>query len=199
LGFIWSLVLGVWSFTKPPFRGNIEEANDLTIYPVMFELKLLSHEGIGAALDKAMRYRLLNEPGEAESICHDVLHIDPENQQALVILFLALTDRFGKGYAVGLTKAQEILPRLRDEYERLYYTGILFERRAKAQLSVGNPGSGFNAFELLHDAMAWYEKAEAIRPAGNDEALLRWNACARIIMRNKLEARGTEPHEQPLE
>jgi len=165
----------------------------------MFELKLLSHDGIPAALDKAMRYRLLNEPGEAESICHDVLHIDPENQQALVILFLALTDRFGKGYAVGLTKAQEILPRLRDDYERLYYTGILFERRAKAQLNLGNPGSGFNAFELLREAMGWYEKAEAIRPAGNDDALLRWNACARIIMRNKLEARGTDGNEQPLE
>ena len=51
----------------------------------MFELKPLSHEGIPAALEKAMRYRLLNEPGEAESICHDVLRIDPDNQQALVI------------------------------------------------------------------------------------------------------------------
>src|SRR5216683_3645591 len=101
----------------------------------MFELKPLSKDAIPAALDKAMRYRLLNEPGEAESICHDVLRIDPDNQQALVILLLALTDRFGKGYAVGITQAQEILRRLQNEYERAYYTGIFSERRAKAQLN----------------------------------------------------------------
>src|SRR5262245_61420216 len=107
----------------------------------MFELKPLSTDGIPAALEKAVRYRLLNEPGEAESICHDVLRIDPDNQQALVILLLALTDRFGKGYAVGVTQAQEFLPRLRDPYERAYYDGIIRERRAKALLQHGTPGS----------------------------------------------------------
>src|ERR1051326_267800 len=97
-----------------------------------FELKTLSTDSIPAALEKAMRYRLLNEPGEAESICHDVLACDPENQEALVILLLALTDRFGKNYRAGLIHAQEVLPRLRDPYERAYYAGIISERRAKA-------------------------------------------------------------------
>ena len=36
-----------------------------------------------AALEKALRYRLLNEPVEAESICRDVLEVDPDNQAAL--------------------------------------------------------------------------------------------------------------------
>jgi hypothetical protein len=165
----------------------------------MFDLKPLSHDAIPAALEKAVRYRLLNEPGEAESICHDVLRVDPGNQQALVILLLALTDRFGKGYAVGVTQAQDILPLLRDEYERTYYAGILCERRAKAQLQQGGPGSGFDAYELLTEAMAFYQKAEAIRPVGNDEALLRWNACARIIMRNKLGPRTEDRIDLPLE
>jgi hypothetical protein len=88
----------------------------------MFELKRLSKDAIPAALDKALRYRLLNEPAEAESICRDVLSIDPDNQQALVTLLLALTDRFDEGYAVGVAQAQEVLSRLRDEYERAYYT-----------------------------------------------------------------------------
>src|SRR5580693_5368802 len=100
----------------------------------MSELKPLSKEEIPAALEKAMRYRLLNEPGEAESICLDVLNADPENQQALVTLLLALTDRYGKGYAVGATKAREILGSLRDPYEHAYYAGIICERRAKTQL-----------------------------------------------------------------
>jgi hypothetical protein len=165
----------------------------------MFELKKLSPEAIPAALEKAMRYRLLNEPGEAESVCHDVLSIEPENQQALVTLLLALTDRFGKGYSVSFTQAQEVVPRLHDAYERAYYGGIIRERQGKAQLSHGHLGSGFEAYEFLREAMAYYEEAEAIRPDGNDDALLRWNACARIIMRNRLEPRPEENIELPLE
>jgi hypothetical protein len=165
----------------------------------MFDLKPLSNEAIPAALEKAMRYRLLNEPGEAESICHDVLCIDPDNQQALVILLLALTDRFGKGYAVGLVQAQEVLPRLRDPYERTYYAGIIFERRGKARLHQGSPGSRHEVYEFLREAMNWYEKAEAIRPPGNDDALLRWNACARIIMGNRLTPRTEEKVDLQLE
>src|SRR5712671_5107299 len=158
----------------------------------MFELKRLSEDAIPAALEKALRYRLLNEPGEAESICHDVLQIDPENQEALVTLLLALTDRFGKSYAVEATPAQELLPRLRDPYERAYYAGIICERRAKALLHRGSHGSGHAAYDCLREAMTWYEKAETIRAAGNDDTLLRWNACARIIMRNKLAPRTDE-------
>jgi len=165
----------------------------------VFELKPLSKEAIPAALDKAVRYRLLDEAGEAESICHDVLRIEPENQHALVILLLALTDRFGKGYAVGITQAQEVLPRLRDPYERAYYAGLVSERRAKAQLRQSGPGSGHAAYQLLREAMARYEKAEAIRPAGNDDALLRWNACARVLERLPRVESPQEEYEAPLE
>ena len=165
----------------------------------MFELKLLSKDAIPAALEKALRYRLLNDPAEAESICHDVLRIDPENQQALVILLLALTDRFGKGYSVGVTQAREVLSRLHEAYERAYYAGIICERRAKAQLSQGHPGSGHDAYELLREAMTWYEQAETLRPAKNDDALLHWNTCARLIMGNQLTPRTEEKVELSLE
>lgn len=163
------------------------------------DLKPLSREGVPAALEKALRYRLLNEPGEAESICLDVLAVDPDNQQALVTLLLAVTDRFEKTYAIGVTEAQEILPRLRDPYERAYYSGIIAERRAKAILHRDGPSARTRAFELLHDAMESYQNAETLRPAGNDDALLRWNACARIITRNKLTPHVEERTELPLE
>ena len=165
----------------------------------MFELKQLSADAVPAALEKALRYRLLNEPGTAESICHDVLSIEPENQQALGTLLLALTDRFGKGYAVGITQAREVLSHLHDPYERAYYAGIICERRAKAQLKQGHPGSGHDAYELLREAMTWYEKAEALRPAKNDDPLLRWNTCARLIMGNQLTPRPEEKVELSLE
>ncbi len=165
----------------------------------MFQLKPLSKDAIPAALEKAMRYRLLNEPAEAESICLDILRTDADNQQALVILTLAVTDRFTKGYAVGDTQAQEIVARLKNEYERAYYSGIISERRGKAYLQQHTGGAVYNAFEKLSEAMRWYEKAEAVRPAGNDDALLRWNTCARIIMQNKLTPRAEEAYEPSLE
>jgi hypothetical protein len=151
----------------------------------MFELKPLSKEAVPAALEKAKHYRLLNEPGAAESICMDVLAVEPENQEALVNIVLAMTDRFAKDYAIGDSRIQDYLSRLTDEYERAYYIGITYERRAKATLHKG----GLNAFELFLQAMEWFEKAEKVRPSGNDDAILRWNGCARIIMRNKLEPR----------
>ena len=165
----------------------------------MLELKRLSSEAIPEALEKAERYRLLNEPGEAESICLDVLKTDPENQQALITLLLAVSDRFGKGYGVGDAQAKEFLARVKGDYERAYYTGILAERRAKAKLAQGTPGSKFYAYESFRDAMRWFEKAEAVRPHGNDDALLRWNTCARIIMQNKLVPREEDRFEPPLE
>lgn len=146
----------------------------------MFELKPIVKEAIPRALEKAERYRLLNEPGEADSICRDVLRIDADNQKAIVMLFLSMTDRFEKG--VNVSQAQELLPRIRDEYERAYYSGILCERWAKAQIDHAFPGSGFIAYDWLREAMSWYEKAEANRPHGNDDAILRWNTCARIVM-----------------
>ena len=165
----------------------------------MFDLKPLSPAAIQSALEKAMRYRLLGEPGEAESICLDVLAVEPDNQKALVTLLLAITDRFGRGYAVSHTRVQEIIARLKDPYERLYYAGIASERNGKRQLQDGTPGSGPAAYELLHEAMELYEQAEKIRPADNDDALLRWNACARLIMGNHLEPRPAERYEPALE
>ena len=149
----------------------------------MFELKPLSREAVPAALEKAIRYRLLNEAGAAESICLDVLAVDPDNQEAIKTIVLAMSDRFGKGYAVGDSGINEYIARLSNEYERTYYSGIVQERRAKATLAKG----GLQAYELFRDAMDSFERAEAIRPPGDDASILRWNECARLIARNKLQ------------
>jgi hypothetical protein len=165
----------------------------------MYELKPLSKSALPAALEKAERYRLLNEAAEAESICRDVLHIESENQQALVVLLLALTDQFDRGLPGVVHQAREILSRLQGEYERAYYAGIVCERLAKARLREGGPGSGTFAFGSLHEAMSWYEKAETLRPPGNDDALLRWNTCVRIIQSRQLGPAAEGGVEPPLE
>ena len=164
----------------------------------MVELKPLSYEAIPRALEKAERYRLLNEPGQAESICLDVLEVDPDNQPALVALLLALTDQFDKGVAEFAKQAWDVVPRLHSEYERAYYAGIIGERRAKAHLVQGTLGCGALAHHWLREAMSLYEKAEAIRPPGNDDALLRWNTCARLMMRNPHLAPRPEERFEPL-
>src|SRR5713226_6540563 len=123
---------------------------------MQFELKPISAAGIAEALEKAERYRLLNEPSLAESICLDVLAIDPENQRALVMLLLARTDQFGHG--VAPPKAREVLTRLKSEFERHYYAGIVWERSAHAQLRKGSPNAVFTAYDGFRHAMECYEK-----------------------------------------
>jgi hypothetical protein len=150
-----------------------------------YQLKRISSESVPMALQKAERYRVINDPSSAESICLDVLQVDPENQEALVTLVLAITDQFGEGPVEAARRAQELLPRLGDEYKRSYYAGIIAERCAKAHLRRGAMGSGELAYHWFQVAMEWYEKAEARRSPGNDEAILRWNTCARILSRNE--------------
>jgi tetratricopeptide (TPR) repeat protein len=149
----------------------------------MPDLKPLSREAVSRALEKAERYRLLKEPEQAESICQDVLLVEPENQKALIILLLALTDQF-LGMARSPEEARELLPRLSGEYEKAYYAGIICERRARAILAKRGPGSGFMAHDFFQQALEWYGKAETLRPAGNDDALLRWNTCVRVLERH---------------
>lgn len=143
------------------------------------KLKPLSKEGIPEAISKAELYRYLNEPGEAESICRDILAIDPENQMALRLLGLALTDQFTGQTSDRYAEAEAIFEQLKDPYERLYYTGLLYERRAKAQLKAGRPPH--TILVLFEKALQLFEEAEKIRPEGNDDAILRWNRCVRIL------------------
>lgn len=146
-----------------------------------FPLKTLSRDAIPRALDKADRYRFLNEPVQAESICLDILRTDPDNQAALVTLLLALTDQFGRGYKMSDIQPAEILHKLSSDYERAYYSGIVAERKAETVLEQDQPHSKFLAHDFLKEAMAHYDAAAEIRPAGNDDALLRWNTCARMM------------------
>ena len=166
----------------------------------MFTLKRISPSGVPAALQKAERYRLLNDSSAAESICRDIIEVDPDNQQALIVLLLSITDQVVDELGDGLRRARDVLPRLRDDYKRAYYAGIICERRAKVQRRQNVPGSGSMAYESFREALEWYEKAESIRPAGNDEAILRWNTCARVLASDDhLKPRPVEQYEPVLE
>lgn len=162
-----------------------------------FKLKPISREAIPRAIQKAERYRLINQSWASESICRDILEIEPANQQVLVMLALALTDQLVDGHATVMKTVQETLARITDPYQRAYYTGIASERSGQAHLHRGGMGCGEMAYDSFKEAMGWYEKAEAIRPAGNDDAILRWNTCARLISSNSQLTPHTEPGYEP--
>jgi len=147
-----------------------------------FELKPISVQSIPEALAKVERYRLLNEPTLAESICLDILAIVPDHQQALISLLLARTDQFQ--LQLPVKAAQEILVRIKGDYEQDYYAGIIWERVGHARIRQGGVGAGASAYHAFREAMAHYENAIAFASPGNDDAILRWNTCARVVMGN---------------
>jgi hypothetical protein len=149
----------------------------------VFQLKRLSTSAIPAALAKAERYRLLNEPEEAQSICEDVLAADPSNFDAVRTFVLALTDTFANHDGNNVNRAQELVARLPSEYERAYFAGLVAERRARALLSRSGPGRSLTVGNFVREAMRQFERADGVKPADNDDALLRWNACARLFLR----------------
>ena len=163
-----------------------------------FPLKTISPDGIPHALEKAERYRLLNDPAQAESICQDVLAVDGDNQDALRCLVLSLTDQFAtSGAGHTAREARTYIVKLTDEYERAYYSGLVHERETRAFLGRKNVVRSA-AYDGFRHAMEWYERAEALRPPGNVDAVLRWNSCVRAIERERLEP-AEDGRELPLE
>jgi hypothetical protein len=159
-----------------------------------FELKPISKEGIEASIAKAEHYRFLNQPRLAESICLDVLLINPNNHKASIILLLALTDQFGESSSKTSSQALSIAKGLNDEYSRVYYTGIIHERQGAVALKSGTPGSDFNAYEWYREAMEFFEQADAINKDDNNDPILRWNTCARTIMEYHLHERPADTY-----
>jgi hypothetical protein len=163
----------------------------------MFALKPISSDSLDGALAKAERYRLLNEPSEAESICRDILEVAPANREARISLILALTDEFPRDDRAFASAMVETAT-LESAYDRAYYSGIAWERRAKAFHDAGRPGSSGRVYDWIVKALGLFEEAERQRPSGNDDPILRWNACVRFLERHKSLKPATEDVTEPI-
>jgi tetratricopeptide (TPR) repeat protein len=164
----------------------------------MPKLKPISEESIPKALIRAKHYRLLNEPWQAESICRDILQVDPDHQRALLYLILAITDQFGLEKRSSDTEAKRLCKQLTSPYEQKYYRGIIEERLGKISLKRTTPRVKYIAFEHYYRAMEYFEEAEKLRPKGNEDSVLRYNACARSIKQFKLEPSPDDNGVQPF-
>ncbi|MCA9704869.1 MAG: hypothetical protein KDK70_03335 [Myxococcales bacterium] len=163
-----------------------------------FELKPIHHASVERSLAKARQYRLLNEPLQAESICLDIVQAEPDNEAARIELILAMSDQFaGHRKSPHKPDLKAHVAALRDEYSRCYYTGLVCEREGLAYLERGH--AAVFAYGCLRDAMDWYEKAEALQPEGNEDAVLRYNSCVRTIRREKLKPPADYGSNFPLE
>jgi hypothetical protein len=160
--------------------------------PSSFAFRLLSKDSIPDAMKKAERYRLLGEPDEAESVCLDILQVDPENQEAKIDLILAISDQFGRERRPRVELAMKVVGELKDEYQRRYYEAVVLEREARAHLDLDTPP--VLVFLRYCEAMDRFAAAAAIRPVGDDSAVIRWNACVRAIRRRQLQP-GLEAEE----
>jgi hypothetical protein len=153
--------------------------------PSSFGFRLLSKDSIPDALKKAERYRLLGEPDEAESVCLDILQVDPDNQDARVDLILAISDQFGRERRPRVDLAMKVVGELTDDYQRQYYEAVVLEREARAHIDLDTPP--VLVFLRYCEAMDKFAAAASIRPAGDDSAVIRWNACVRAIRRRQMQ------------
>ena len=148
----------------------------------MKELKPISQTAIPKALDRAIQYRLLNEPWQAESICLDILAVNPDHQQAIIVLVLAITDQFESTQGNHRkSEAMALIQRLDSAYHKLYYTGIIVERQGMAALKRNSPRGQYIAYDGLIEALEFYKNAQEVHPDNNEDSILRWNACVRMI------------------
>ena len=151
-------------------------------------LRDIHKDAIVSALAKAKQYRSLLEPESAASICLDILKIDPEHQEATIIYILSLTDQLHQAENQSQIKSiQTAINKLDSEYERLYYTGIINERRARFLLH--QPMSRSFAYGYFEEAIEAFDKAEKLSKDDNSDAILRHNSCVRTILKEKLTPR----------
>lgn len=162
------------------------------------ELIAIAKAAVPGALEKAKHYRLLNDPEQAESICLDILEVQPDHREAKVVLILALTDRFSdRGGAQRIKKARELARSIEDPYQALYYEGIVWEREGRADLKRNLPGGA--AYVALRRAMDLFKQASARSTEDDAQADLRFNGCLRTIRERGLKPPDTEPSTQLLE
>ena len=146
----------------------------------MFALKALSHEGVASALAKAEHYRLLKRTGRSGEHLPRYSRHRARNQQALICLVLAQSDQIARD-SRSFHSALATVQKLQGSTSVPITAGIVWERRAKALDAERGRGTHHSVYEWVVKALDCFAQAERLRPAGNDDAVLRWNTCVRFL------------------
>ena len=148
----------------------------------------IDKNSIEDVLERAKQYRSLLQPEVAISICLDIFAVDKDNQNALVIYILALTDQLVQSESkIHHKKITESIKKLDSEFLRHYYSGIFLERQARGLLI--NSMSRSFAYEAFIEAIEEFEIAEKMAPKHCADPILRYNSCLRTIKKENLQPR----------
>ena len=148
------------------------------------ELKTLGADQVSSALAAAEQCRAGGEAETAESICTDILEVDPGNARAIELLLWSRVDLLGEGRYGGVERAQEALALVQSDFERHYLEGVICEQQARFLIGKRGRHSSRVAYDWFRHAMDAFEEAARIAP-DRPEASLRWNACLRSIERDR--------------
>ena len=152
------------------------------------EYHKIDKDSIEDVLERAKQYRSLLQPDMAISICMDIFAVDNNNQDALVIYILALTDQLSQSESkVHQKKITDSIKRLDSKFLQHYYSGIFFERQARSLLK--HSMSRSFAYEAFIEAIAEFEIAEKMAPEHCADPILRYNSCIRTIKKENLQPR----------
>ncbi len=152
------------------------------------EYHKIDKDSIEDVLDRAKQYRSLLQPDMAISICMDIFAVDKNNQEALVIYILALTDQLSQSESkVHQKKITDSIKRLDSKFLQHYYSGIFFERQARSLLK--HSMSRSFAYEAFIEAIVEFEIAEKMAPEHCADPILRYNSCIRTIKKENLQPR----------
>lgn len=143
------------------------------------------------AMERAEHYRLLNEPEQAESICRDIVSVDPENEKAWIHLLLSLSDQFPKDKEDARKEATEALVHIKSDFLNHYYQGIIHERWGRANMKFGHGHQAVMSW--ISKAMQSYQKAIELAPADDPDPTLRWNTCVRLMEKLSKSAPPAQP------
>ncbi len=152
------------------------------------EYHKIDKDSIEDVLERAKQYRSLLQPDMTISICMDIFAVDKNNQEALVIYILALTDQLSQSESkVHQKKITDSIKRLDSKFLQHYYSGIFFERQARSLLK--HSMSRSFAYEAFIEAIAEFEIAEKMAPEHCADPILRYNSCIRTIKKENLQTR----------
>ena len=152
------------------------------------EYHKIDKDSIEDVLERAKQYRSLLQPDMAISICMDIFAVDKNNQEALVIYILALTDQLSQSESkVHQKKITDSIKRLDSKFLQHYYSGIFFARQARSLLK--HSMSRSFAYEAFIEAIAEFEIAEKMAPEHCADPILRYNSCIRTIKKENLQPR----------
>ena len=147
------------------------------------DFKNLESADLDAALAAAQASWAELRAEETESICLDILELDPNHRSTLDLLLRCRIELLKKGLPQSVARAQELIPQLDSDFDQAFYSGMIREAQARYLLEKRGRATSGVAYSWFRHAMDDFAAASNL-DAGRVEPKLHWNACLRTLENN---------------